>query len=207
MEYLSSRHVDGGCPDLQHLSLRQGFGNRYDMSHDESPANITDAGINHLSQGCSRLQTLDLGRCKLVTDEGLHSLSQGCQLLQHLDLEHCDITDKGLSNLAQNCRLLKYFNCSILYMVPPPHWGIHHRQRYWRAVFRLYFLGVLERFRPHQTYQKKYWCNSRFFQLYYASSFEYYGLRIRWRRYSWADSKDGKGSMEKKNYRATIYSP
>jgi hypothetical protein len=112
--------VHGGCPDLQHLSLRQGFGNNHDLSHDDSPANITDAGINHLSQGCSRLQTSDLGRCKLVTDEGLHSLSQGCQLLQYLDLEHCDITDKGLSNLAQDCRLLIYFNCSILYMVPPP---------------------------------------------------------------------------------------
>lgn len=121
LEYLSSSHVHGGCPDLQHLSLRQGFGSSRDMRYYESPANITDAGIHHLSNGCSTLQTLDLGRCTLVTDQGLHSLSRGCQLLQHLDLEHCDkVTDKGLSDLAQGCRLLKYFDCSIVYMVPLP---------------------------------------------------------------------------------------
>jgi Leucine-rich repeat (LRR) protein len=122
LKYLSSSsNVHGGCPDLQHLSLRQGFGRSSDMSHYESPANITDAGIHYLSNGCSTLQTLDLGRCTLVTDQGLHSLSRGCQLLQHLDLEHCDkVTDQGLSYLAQGCRLLKYFDCSIVYMVPLP---------------------------------------------------------------------------------------
>jgi hypothetical protein len=65
---------------------------------------ITDAGVQALAQRCSGLTRLNLNRCRLITDAGVQALAQHCPGLTTLNLEWCTrISDAGLQALVQQC--------------------------------------------------------------------------------------------------------
>ena len=52
----------------------------------------------------SKLQSLDLGRCRKITDDSIISISTYCTGLQSLNIEKCvHINDASLKAIAMNC--------------------------------------------------------------------------------------------------------
>lgn len=69
---------------------------------DLSGLGISDRGIKVLVEGCGdRLISLQLRQCRQVTDVGLEYISEGCQLLGNLDIGYNDnCTGEGVSALG-----------------------------------------------------------------------------------------------------------
>lgn len=62
--------------------------------------NVTDTGLGYLSEGGSRLETLDVSFCENIGDQGLHHLSQGLYSLRNISLNACNISDDGIIKLV-----------------------------------------------------------------------------------------------------------
>lgn len=71
---------------------------------------ISDESILVLSQSCSRLRSLDIGKCD-VSDVGCFALAESCPNLKKLSLKNCDmVTDSGIKFLSYYCRGLQQLN-------------------------------------------------------------------------------------------------
>lgn len=67
---------------------------------------ITDEGLTQVAMQCVRLVSLTLYRCN-ISDVGLEMISNYCNLLENLNLSYCvNITDCGINALSRGCRLL-----------------------------------------------------------------------------------------------------
>ena len=101
------RYVAQHCANLSVLKVLKYY-------NDEESADITNAGVIALSQGCPELSKLDLCGCREITDAGVIALAQGCPELSDLNLRECDqITDEGVMALAQNCKQLSFLGVGV----------------------------------------------------------------------------------------------
>ena len=79
---------------------------------------VTDVGITALATGCGRLQTINIGGCRLVTDAGVTALSHECGQLQSIDLTGCEkVTEAGVRALSAGCGQLRSINLECCYKV------------------------------------------------------------------------------------------
>ena len=71
---------------------------------------VSDEAIETLARSCSRLRSLDIGKCD-VTDIGLKTLSENCPNLKKLSAKGCElISDQGIQTVAYYCRGLQQLN-------------------------------------------------------------------------------------------------
>lgn len=73
---------------------------------------VSDSVLNEIGEKCSRLRTLDLGRCAAITDRGLESL-RNLKHLKSLNLGHTNITDDGIEKLFANNHCWKQSLCEL----------------------------------------------------------------------------------------------
>ncbi|KAL2529871.1 F-box/LRR-repeat protein 4 [Forsythia ovata] len=70
--------------------------------------NLTDTGLVQLAFGCGRtLKSLGLAACRSLTDVSLEAVGFHCGSLESLSLDSEFIHNKGLISVANGCRLLK----------------------------------------------------------------------------------------------------
>ena len=68
---------------------------------------------NFLARNCSRLRSLDVGKCT-VTDSCLHCLSLHCLQLRNLSVRECRlITDIGIIFAAEHLPHLQHLNVQL----------------------------------------------------------------------------------------------
>ncbi|XP_060174954.1 F-box/LRR-repeat protein 12-like isoform X2 [Lycium barbarum] len=73
---------------------------------------ITDNCFSSVASGCSLLVILSLYQCN-VTDYGLEALSNSCLALEDLNVSYCSrISDYGIRAISQNCRHLRAIRIS-----------------------------------------------------------------------------------------------
>lgn len=72
--------------------------------------NISDIGIAYLSDGGSKVLSLDVGFCDKVTDQALVNISQGLYQLQSLSLNACMISDNGIGKIVRTLHDLNTLN-------------------------------------------------------------------------------------------------
>lgn len=72
--------------------------------------NISDIGIAYLTEGGSRISSLDVSFCDKIGDQALQHLSQGLFHLKSLSLSACNITDDGLKQIAKSVHELETLN-------------------------------------------------------------------------------------------------
>ena len=71
---------------------------------------ISDNALNILARGCTRLKSLDIGKCD-VTDLGLKLLGEFCTSLRKLSVKSCEmISDEGIEYIAYHCKGLQHIN-------------------------------------------------------------------------------------------------
>lgn len=71
---------------------------------------ISDDSIIVLARSCSRLRSLDIGKCD-VSDAGCFALAESCPNLKKLSLKNCDmVSDQGIKYLSYYCRGLQQLN-------------------------------------------------------------------------------------------------
>lgn len=68
---------------------------------------VSDTGLRHLVSHCYKLRYLNTRACAPVTDSTILSLTSSCSRIRSLDLGKCDITDNGLRHLARQCPQLR----------------------------------------------------------------------------------------------------
>jgi hypothetical protein len=74
---------------------------------------ISDLGVEVVAVSCSRLRSLDIGKCD-VTDLGLRAVGRHCPALRKLSLRGCElVTDQGLQLIAYCCRGLQHLNIQV----------------------------------------------------------------------------------------------
>ncbi|KAH0660409.1 hypothetical protein KY289_029157 [Solanum tuberosum] len=103
-----------GCTELPDsgLSLLPRHGSKLQSLHLDCCFGITDSGLSCMASGCSLLVILSLYRCN-VTDYGLEALSNTCLALEDLNLSYCSrISDYGVRAISQNCRRLRAIRIS-----------------------------------------------------------------------------------------------
>lgn len=103
-----------GCTELPDsgLSLLPRHGSKLQSLHLDCCFGITDSGLSCVASGCSLLVILSLYRCN-VTDYGLEALSNSCLALEDLNLSYCSrISDYGVRAISQNCRRLRAIRMS-----------------------------------------------------------------------------------------------
>ncbi|KAL0390317.1 UNVERIFIED_CONTAM: F-box/LRR-repeat protein 12 [Sesamum calycinum] len=103
-----------GCIELPDsgLSLLLTYGLKLESLHLDFCYGITDHGFSFIAGGCPLLTIISLYRCN-VTDIGLESLSQSCSTLKDVNLSFCSlISDHGIRALSQNSRHLRSVNIS-----------------------------------------------------------------------------------------------
>ncbi|KAG5598426.1 hypothetical protein H5410_029796 [Solanum commersonii] len=94
------------------LSLLPRHGSKLQSLHLDCCFGITDSGLSCVASGCSLLVILSLYRCN-VTDYGLEALSNSCLALEDLNLSYCSrISDYGVRAISQNCRRLRAIRMS-----------------------------------------------------------------------------------------------
>eukprot|EP00095_Tigriopus_kingsejongensis_P010600 snap_masked-scaffold818_size92908-processed-gene-0.13 protein:Tk10600 transcript:snap_masked-scaffold818_size92908-processed-gene-0.13-mRNA-1 annotation:"hypothetical protein OsI_16083" len=73
-------------------------------------ARVGDEAVDTLARSCSRLRSLDIGKCD-VTDVGLKVLSENCPNLKKLSVKSCEmVSDQGIQLIAYYCRGLQQLN-------------------------------------------------------------------------------------------------
>ncbi|WMV32014.1 hypothetical protein MTR67_025399 [Solanum verrucosum] len=103
-----------GCTKLPDsgLSLLPRHGSKLQSLHLDCCFGITDSGLSCVASGCSLLVILSLYRCN-VTDYGLEALSNSCLALEDLNLSYCSrISDYGVRAISQNCHRLRAIRIS-----------------------------------------------------------------------------------------------
>ncbi|KAK6785957.1 hypothetical protein RDI58_014482 [Solanum bulbocastanum] len=103
-----------GCTELPDsgLSLLPRHGSKLQSLHLDCCFGITDSGLSCVASGCSLLVILSLYRCN-VTDYGLEAISNSCLALEDLNLSYCSrISDYGVRAISQNCRHLRAIRIS-----------------------------------------------------------------------------------------------
>lgn len=103
-----------GCTELPDsgLALLPRHGSKLQSLHLDCCFTITDNGLSSVASGCSSLVILSLYRCN-VTDYGLEALSNSCLALEDLNLSYCSrISDYGIRAISQNCRHLRAIRIS-----------------------------------------------------------------------------------------------
>ena len=71
---------------------------------------VSDGAIASLARSCSRLRSLDVGKCD-VTDAGLTALAENCPNLKKLSVKSCEmVSDQGIQCIAYYCRDLQQLN-------------------------------------------------------------------------------------------------
>lgn len=103
-----------GCTELPDsgLALLPRHGSKLQSLHLDCCFSITDSGLSFVASGCSSLVILSLYRCN-VTDYGLEVLSNSCIALEDMNLSYCSrISDYGLRAISQNCRHLRAIRIS-----------------------------------------------------------------------------------------------
>jgi F-box/leucine-rich repeat protein 7 len=71
---------------------------------------VSDDAVETLARSCSRLRSLDIGKCD-VTDVGLKTLSECCPNLKKLSVKSCEmVSDCGIEFIAYYCRGLQQLN-------------------------------------------------------------------------------------------------
>lgn len=71
---------------------------------------ISDDSIVVLARSCSRLRSLDVGKCD-VSDAGCFALAESCPNLKKLSLKNCDmVSDEGIKYISYYCRGLQQLN-------------------------------------------------------------------------------------------------
>ena len=95
---------------------------------------ISDAGVELVGASCSRLRSLDIGKCD-VTDLGLRELGRHCPSLRKLSVRGCEmVTDQGIQLVAYYCRGLHHLNIQVLLKHPllKRKYGVTGIPRYYR---------------------------------------------------------------------------
>lgn len=103
-----------GCTELPDsgLALLPRHGSKLQSLHLDCCFMITANGLSSVASGCSSLVILSLYRCN-VTDYGLEALSNSCLALEDLNLSYCSrISDYGVRAISQNCRHLRAIRIS-----------------------------------------------------------------------------------------------
>lgn len=72
--------------------------------------NISDIGIAYLTEGGSKVLTLDVSFCDKIGDQALTHISQGLFHLKSLSLSACTITDDGLTQITKSVHELEILN-------------------------------------------------------------------------------------------------
>ncbi|CAN4102183.1 unnamed protein product [Withania somnifera] len=104
-----------GCTEIPDsgLALLPRHGSKLQNLHLDCCFRITDDGLSSVASGCSSLIVLSLYRCN-VSDYGLEALSNSCLALEDLNLSYCSrISDYGLRAISQNCRHLRAIRISF----------------------------------------------------------------------------------------------
>lgn len=92
--------VATGCPFLTNISLYR--------------CNITDSGLNTLSEFCLALKHVNLSYCSLISDRGIRALSKNCQHLQAMNISHCrSIDGVGFQGCSRNLTFLEADSCKF----------------------------------------------------------------------------------------------
>ncbi|KAL8516494.1 hypothetical protein ACS0TY_014950 [Phlomoides rotata] len=103
-----------GCTELPDsgLSLLILYRSKLQSLHLDCCFSITDHGLSFVATGCPFLTNISLYRCN-ITDSGLETLSQFCSSLKHVNLSYCSlISDRGIRALSENCQNLQAMNIS-----------------------------------------------------------------------------------------------
>ncbi|XP_059297788.1 LOW QUALITY PROTEIN: F-box/LRR-repeat protein 12 [Lycium ferocissimum] len=103
-----------GCTELPDsaLALLPQHASKLQSLHLDFCFRITDNGLSSVASGCSSLVILSLYRCN-VTDYGLEALSNSCLALEDLNISYCSrISDYGIRAISQNCRHLRAIRIS-----------------------------------------------------------------------------------------------
>lgn len=103
-----------GCTELPDsgLALLPPHGSKLQSLNLDCCFRITDNGLSFVASGCSSLVILSLYRCN-VTDYGLEALSNSCVALEDLNLSYCPrISDYGIRTISQKCRHLRAIRIS-----------------------------------------------------------------------------------------------
>lgn len=91
------KHIARRCYKLRYVNVRGCEG-------------ISDDSIIVLARSCSRLRSLDIGKCE-VSDNGCFTLAECCPNLKKLSLKSCDmVTDEGIKYISYYCRGLQQLN-------------------------------------------------------------------------------------------------
>ncbi|XP_061179862.1 uncharacterized protein LOC133188446 [Saccostrea echinata] len=103
---VSIKHLCTHCPNLESLCVA-------DPEIFYHKSNITDGGLDYLSQYTGALQSLTMCNSAQISDLGLDQLARSCSKLTHLDVSGClSVTDSTLQVLAQHCTFLQNVNFS-----------------------------------------------------------------------------------------------
>lgn len=103
-----------GCTELPDsgLSLLTDYGSKLQSLRLDCCFGISDHGLSYVAMGCPSLTDLSLYRCN-ITDVGLETLSESCSALKDVNLSYCSrISDDGIRALSRNCQLLRAINIS-----------------------------------------------------------------------------------------------
>ena len=80
--------------------------------------NLTNAGLNWLTEGCHAMKTLKLYGLDRLDDAGMRCLSEGMGELLDLDLTGVNqITDVGVRHLALGCKKIERLILSGVYLL------------------------------------------------------------------------------------------
>ena len=103
---VSIKHLCTHCPNLESLCVS-------DPEIFYHKSNITDGGLDYLSQNSSFLRSLTMCNSAQISDLGLDQLARSCNMLTHLDVSGClSVSNNTLQVLAQHCRHLQTVNFS-----------------------------------------------------------------------------------------------
>ncbi|KAL0369876.1 UNVERIFIED_CONTAM: F-box/LRR-repeat protein 12 [Sesamum angustifolium] len=92
--------VAGGCPLLTIISL---YG-----------CNVTDIGLESLSQSCSTLKDVNLSFCSLISDHGIRAISPFSHHLRSVNISYCrNVTGVGFQGCSQTLAYLEADSCKL----------------------------------------------------------------------------------------------
>lgn len=103
---ISIKHLCTHCPNLESLCVS-------DPEIFYHKSNITDGGLDYLSQNSHALRSLTMCNSAQISDLGLDQLARSCCNLMQLDVSGClSVSDNTLQVLAQHCNHLQTVNFS-----------------------------------------------------------------------------------------------
>lgn len=96
---------------------------------------VSDVGLKYLARRCYKLRYLNCRGCEAISDDSIFVLARSCSRLRSLDIGKCDVSDAGCFALAESCPNLKKLSLKNCDMVSDE--GIKYISYYCRGLQQL----------------------------------------------------------------------